>query len=124
LLTSHAVAVDFHVQGERVGVAGEAFFGDNLDAFGGALSQVSESAGGFLEARLRPVHRWEVVFGGGTDRPEDPVLLTRNNSAYSSLTFRPTPEVATSFEYRWLETTAGVQKRGNHHFNWALAYSF
>jgi hypothetical protein len=124
LLTSHAVAVDFHVQGERAGVAGEAFFGDNLDAFGGALSQVSESAGGFLEARLRPVPRWEVVFGGGTDRPGDPVLLTRNNSAYSSLTFRPTPEVATSFEYRWLETTAGVQKRRNHHFNWALAYSF
>ena len=53
-VTSYAAAVDFHVQGERVGVAGEAFFGDNLDAFGGALSQVSESAGGFLETRLRP----------------------------------------------------------------------
>ncbi len=80
--------------------------------------------GGFLEARVKPLDRWEVVFGGGTDRPEDPVPLTRNNSAYSSLTFRPTPEVATSFEYRWLETSAGVQRRRNHHFNWAVAYSF
>jgi len=124
LLTSHAAAVDFHVQGRRFGVAGEAFVGDNLDAFGGALGQVSESAGGFLEARVRPHARWEVVFGGGTDRPDDPVPLTRNNSAYSSLTFRPMPEVATSFEYRWLETTAGVQRRRNHHFNWAVAYSF
>ena len=124
LLTSRAAAVDFHVQGEHFGLAGEAFVGDNLDAFGGALGQVSESRGGFLEARVKPLARWEVVFGGGTDRPRDPVPLTRNNSAYSSLTFRPTPEVATSFEYRWLETSAGVQRRRNHHFNWAVAYSF
>lgn len=124
LLTSSAAAVDFHVQGARFGLAGEAFVGDNLDAFGGALGQVSESRGGFLEARVKPLDRWEVVFGGGTDRPEDPVPLTRNNSAYSSLTFRPTPEVATSFEYRWLETSAGVQRRRNHHFNWAVTYSF
>lgn len=124
LLTSSAAAVDFHVQGARFGLAGEAFVGDNLDAFGGALGQVSESRGGFLEARVKPLDRWEVVFGGGTDRPEDPVPLTRNNSAYSSLTFRPTPEVATSFEYRWLETSAGLQRRRNHHFNWAVAYSF
>jgi hypothetical protein len=124
LVDSHAVAVDFHLQGNRFGMAGEAFVGDNMDAFGGALGQVAESRGGFLEARVKPFQRWEAVFGGGTDRPQDPVLLRRNNSAYSSLTFRPTPEVATSFEYRWLETSTATQRRRNHHFNWAIAYSF
>jgi hypothetical protein len=123
-LTSRAAAVDFHWQGARVGIAGEAFVGNNLDAFGGALGQVAESAGGFLEARLRPVSRWEVVFGGGTDRPSGQVTLTRNNSAYTNLTFRATPELATSFEYRWLQTAAGAARRRNHHFNWALTYGF
>ena len=121
---SWATAVDFNVQGERVGVAGEAFVGDNVDQFGGALGQVARSAGGFLEARLRPVARWDVVFGGGSDKPRDTVALLRNTSAYASLTFRPLPEVATSFEYRWLETRAGIVKRRNHHLNWALVYGF
>jgi hypothetical protein len=124
LLTSRAAALDFHVQGARFGIAGEAFVGDNIDAFGGALGQVSSAAGGFLEARVRPAARWEVVFGGGTDRPRDAVALTRNNSAFGSLTFRPSPEVATSVEYRWLETSAGVVRRKNNHFNWALTYGF
>ena len=57
---SWAAAVDFNVQGEHVGVAGEAFVGDNVDQFGGALGQVARSAGGFLEARVRPLARWEV----------------------------------------------------------------
>lgn len=123
-LTSRAAAVDFNLQGERVGIAGEGFVGDNLDAFGGALGQAADSAGGFLEARVRPIARWEVVVGGGSDRPTGTVLLTRNNSAYGSVTFRPTPEVATSFEYRWLETSALVTRRRNNHFNWALTYTF
>lgn len=124
LLTSRAAAVDFHLQGARFGIAGEAFVGDDIDAFGGALGQVSRTAGGFLEARVRPVARWEAVLGGGTDRPRDTVALTRNNSAFGNLTFRATPEVATSFEYRWLETSAGVVRRTNKHFNWALTYAF
>lgn len=124
MLTSRAGALDFHVQGARVGIGGELFVGDNIDAFGGALGQVSSAAGGFLEARVRPLARWEVVLGGGTDRPRDRVALTRNNSAYGNLTFHASPEVATAFEYRWLETSAGVVRRRNNHFNWALTYGF
>jgi hypothetical protein len=123
-LTSWAAAVDFHLQGTRIGVAGEVFFGDNLDAFGGAVGQPVEAAGGFLEARLRPRERWEVVVGGGTDRPDGPVTLSRNDSAYGNVTFRLTPEVATSLEYRWLETRAAAGRRRNNHVNWALTYSF
>ena len=121
---SWAAAVDFNFQGERLGVSGEGFAGDNVDQFGGALGQVARSAGGFLEARVRPAVRWEVVFGGGSDKPRDAVTLLRNTSAYTSLTFRPVPEVATSLEYRWLETRAGAAKRRNNHLNWALVYSF
>ena len=124
LVTSRAAAIDFHLQSRFVGIAGELFSGDNLDAFGGALGQPADASGGFLEARIRPATRWEIVFGGGTDRPSGAVALTRNNSAFGSLTFRPTPEVATSFEYRWLETSAGVLRRRNNHFNWALTYGF
>jgi hypothetical protein len=124
LVTSRAAAIDFHVQGGIVGIAGEIFSGDNLDAFGGALGQAADASGGFLEARIRPATRWEIVFGGGTDRPSGQVALTRNNSAFGSVTFRPTPEVAASFEYRWLETSAGPLRRRNNHFNWALTYGF
>ncbi len=124
LLTSHAAAVDFNWQGSRVGVGGEVFVGENIDAFGGALGQTSRAAGGFVEARVRPQPRWEAVVGVGTDRPRGGTPLTRNESAYSSLTFRATPEIATSFEYRWLETSAGPVRRRNNHFNWAVTYGF
>jgi hypothetical protein len=124
LLTSWAAAVDFHLQGARVGVAGELFVGDNLDAFGGALGQPVKASGGFLEARLRPADRWEFVLGGGTDRPDEAATLSRNDAAYGSVIFRVTPEVATSVEYRWLETRAAAARRRNTHVNWAVTYSF
>lgn len=124
VLNSWAAAVDFNWQGARFGVGGEAFVGDNLDQFGGGLGQRVKGAGGFLEARIRPVRRWELVFGGGTDRPDGSVALSQNDSAYGSVTFRVTPEVASSVEYRWLQTTAGAARRRNDHVNWAFTYSF
>ncbi len=124
VLNSWAAAVDFNWQGAHFGVAGEGFVGDNLDQFGGALGQRAKSAGGFLEARIRPVRRWELVFGGGTDRPDDEVPLMQNDSAYGSVTFRLTPEVTSSVEYRWLQTRAGAARRRNDHVNWAFTYSF
>lgn len=124
VLNSWAAAVDFNWQGAHFGVAGEAFVGDNLDQFGGGLGQRAKGAGGFLEARIRPVRRWELVFGGGTDRPDGDVPLAQNDSVYGSVTFRLTPEVASSVEYRWLQTTSGVARRRNDHVNWAFTYSF
>jgi hypothetical protein len=124
LVTSWAAAVDFHAQGARVGVAGEAFTGDNLDAFGGALGQPVRASGGFAEVRFNPVNRWQLVFGSGIDRPDAVAPLLRNKSVYGNLTFRPTPEIAASLEYRWLETSAAAAKRRNNHVNWVLTYSF
>lgn len=123
-LNSWAAAVDFNWQGTHFGMAGEAFVGENLDQFGGGLGQRAEGAGGFIEARIRPVRRWELVFGGGTDRPDGELPLARNDSAYGSVTFRLTPEVASSVEYRWLQTTAGATRRRNDHVNWAFTYTF
>jgi hypothetical protein len=123
-LPSWATAFDFDVRGGRIGLMGEGFVGRNLDAFGGALGQPTRSAGGFLEARVRATARWHVIFGAGTDEPGGAAMLSRNVSGYSSLTFHMTPEVATSLEYRWLETTAVSLRRQNHHVNWALTYGF
>ena len=56
--------------------------------------------------------------------PDGGVPLGQNDSAYGSVTFRLTPEVASSIEYRWLQTTAGASRRRNDHVNWAFTYSF
>ena len=126
---SWAAALDFNLQGRRYGLTGEGYAGENIDAFGGALGQQARSTGGFLEARLRPRERLELVVGGGTDRVEraDPlaVTLSRNDSGFGSVIYRLSPEVATAIEYRWLVTTTlGRLRRENHHINWTFAYSF
>jgi hypothetical protein len=123
LTTSWAAALDFHVSTRRFGLLGEGFVGENLDAFGGALGQPFRTAGGFLEGQFRPADRWELVAGGGSDRPQEPAVLQRNTSGYGSVLFRLTPEVATALEYRWLETRAATRRR-NHHYNWSFVYSF
>ena len=75
LLTSRAAALDFHLQGARFGVAGEMFVGDNIDAFGGALGQVSSAAGGFLEARVPSPG----PLGGGFRRRHGSTPTTRSS---------------------------------------------
>ena len=126
---SWASAVDFDVRAGRVGLGGEWFVGRNIDAFGGSLGQLAKSAGGFLEGRLTASRRLEFNGGFGTDRLFDrdvlPAPLIGNNSSFANAVYQFSPEVALSFEHRWLCTrpAAGGIRR-NHHFNLTLAYSF
>jgi len=126
---SWAGAFDFDVTAGRFGLGGEWFAGRNIDAFGGALGQLAKSAGGFAEARLRVTPRLDLNSGYGTDRLFDraafAAALDRNASVFANTIFRFTPEVAASFEYRWLATRpAAAPTRRNNHFNFVFAYTF
>jgi hypothetical protein len=126
---SRAAALDFDVHVGHFGFSGEGFVGENIDAFGGSVSQRAKSIGGFLEARLAATRKLDFNLGFGTDqlinRNSFPAPLVRNPSFFSNVIYRLTPEVATSFEYRWLSSvpTQGA-KRQNNHFGIVLAYSF
>jgi len=126
---SRAAAVDFDARVGHLGFSGEWFVGENIDAFGGSVSQRAKSLGGFLEARLAATRKLDFNLGFGTDQLIDrnsfPAPLLRNPSFFSNVIYRLTPEVATSFEYRWLSTIpAQGAKRQNNHFGIVLAYSF
>lgn len=124
-----AVAVDADLAIGRVGLAGEWFSGENLDAFGGALGQARRSHGGFAEVRLTAWPGLDLVAGGGTDRlphaERSGAALSRNLTWFGNAIYRFTPELSTSVEYRWLETrtTAGATRR-NQHVDWVVAVSF
>ena len=112
-----------------MGFGGEWFIGKNIDAFGGSIGQLAKSTGGFLEGRLSATQRLEFNAGFGTDNLFDrktfPAPLVRNPSLFGNAIFHFTPEVAASFEYRWLSTVPeGGTPRRNNHFNLVLAYSF
>lgn len=129
IVPSWAASLDFDFQAGRIGASGEFFVGRNLDAFGGALGQMAKSAGGFLEARLRATQNLEFASGVGLDRPFDrdvfPVGLARNTGVFANAIYQFNPEVATSFEYRWLSTVpVTFTARRNHHLSFVLAYSF
>jgi hypothetical protein len=129
LAESWAAAVDFLFRVDRIGIAGEAFVGDNIDAFGGALGLDARAAGGWGELQLFPGSRVSFNLGGGVDQVTDDrrALLVRrlNRSAYGNMIFALTPEIDASFEYRWLGTSPGTgDERRNHHFDWVLAYKF
>jgi hypothetical protein len=106
LARSWASAVDFAARRDRVGVAGEVFAGDNMDAFGGALGLDARSAGGWSEVQLFPSDRLTFTGGFGIDDIRDGRRFTlprrRNRSAYGTVIVSLTPEVQASFEYRWL----------------------
>jgi hypothetical protein len=126
---SRAAALDLDARVGRIGFGGEFFIGKNIDAFGGSISQRAKSMGGFLEARLAATRSLDFNAGFGTDQLIDrnsfPALLTRNPSFFTNVIYRLTPEIATSFEYRWLSTVpAAVAARHNNHFGIVLAYSF
>ena len=124
-----ASAIDWNVQAGRVGFGGEAYAGRALAAFGGALGQPVESAGGFAELRFRASGRLAFNGGGGLDEvardDRGLVPLRRNRSWFGNAIVTLTPELATSIEYRHLETqTAASLRRKNHHVNLTFAYSF
>jgi hypothetical protein len=128
LAQSWAGAVDFAARRDLIGVAGELFVGDNIDAFGGALGLDARGAGGWSELQLFPSDRVSLTAGGGIDdiRESTRFALSRrqNRSAYGSVIFSLTPEVQASFEYKWLRTLAGNTSRPNHHFDWVLIHKF
>ena len=67
LAESSATALDFAVRRDRIGVAGELFVGDNIDAFGGALGLDARARGGWAELQLFPTPRLLVAAGAGVD---------------------------------------------------------
>ena len=103
------------------------FTGLNIDAFGASLAQIAKSRGGFIEARVAASKRLDFNAGYGTDRLYDRVRfpLIRSDSTFGNAIVHLTPEIATSFEYRWLATTPRVgARRENNHYDFTLTYSF
>jgi hypothetical protein len=124
-----ASAVDWNLQAGRVGLGGEAYTGEALAAFGGALGQSVRSSGGFAELRVKASDRLSFNGGGGFDRVAGRdvglVPLKSNQTWFGNGIVTLTPELATSLEYRRLqtETRTGVE-RVNHHVNVTFAFSF
>ena len=124
-----ASAIDWNLQVGRVGLGGEAYMGEALAAFGGALGQSVRSAGGFAELRWQAGQRLSFNGGGGVDRVADRdsglVPLRSNQTWFGNGIVTLTPELATSLEYRHVvtETRSGAE-RTNHHINLTFAFSF
>ena len=126
--SASAGAIDFLVRRGRVGVAGEVFAADELDAYGSGVGQPGRSEGGWVEARLRAAARVSLNGGVSLDRRPDGAGTAgrlRNTSAFGNVIVRLTPEVAASVEYKWLQTRyQSGSNRENHHVNAVFAVSF
>ncbi len=128
-VTAWAAAFDFALRHERVGIAGEVFSGENIDAFGGATGLDARASGGWAELQLFASPRLSFHGGAGLDElrgvSSTALPRRRNRSAYGSVIVSLTPELQGSFEYRWLATLPGAgNERRNHHVDWVLAYKF
>lgn len=129
LRDSWAGALDFAFRRDWIGVTGEAFVGDNIDAFGGALGLDARAAGGWAELQIFPSDRLGFHAGVGIDElqriRQGMFPRRRNRSAFGNVIYALTPEIEASFEYRWLGTLpgSGIERR-NHHLDWVIAYKF
>jgi hypothetical protein len=126
---SRAAAIDFAIRRNLVGVAGECFVGDNLDAFGGGLGLDARAAGGWFELQVGAPGRLSAHAGAGLDELRGPgaslAPRRRNRSLFGNIIWSLTPEVEASVEYRWLATKPGSgPERANHHLDWVLMYRF
>jgi hypothetical protein len=125
---SWAGALDFAVRYERIGAAGEAFTGRNIDAFGGGTGLDARAAGGWAELQFLPGDRFVAAAGLGLDRlrgPAQSLPRRSNRTVYGTLRFAVTPELEASFEYNSLATRPGIgANRRNHHVDWVLLYRF
>ena len=125
---SWAGAIDFAARYERIGIAGELFSGDNMDAFGGASGLDARAAGGWAELQLFPFTRLSAAAGGGIDRLRGvaaSIARRRNRSLFGNVKYSLTPELDAGFEYSWLGTLPGTgDERRNHHFDWVLIFRF
>ena len=123
-----AGAVDFNARVGRLGLAGEVFAAQDLDAFGTGVAQPGRAEGGWVEARFAALRRVSVNGGAAIDRRPDGVGAAgrlRNRSAFGNVIVRFTPEVAASVEYKWLGTQYGSGRtRDNHHVNAVFAVTF
>ncbi len=129
LEASAAGAVDFLARAGRVGIAGEAYAAEDMDAYGAGVAQRGRSEGGWIEARLRASSRLSFTGGAGIDRRPDGLGQAgrlRNTSAFGNTIVQLTPEVAVSLEYKWLQTRYGPVpvNRENHHVNAVFAVTF
>ncbi|MGE0361734.1 MAG: hypothetical protein AB7H93_01260 [Vicinamibacterales bacterium] len=129
LVASSAGAVDFLARAGRIGLAGEAYTADDMDAYGAGVAQRGRSEGGWIEARLRASSRLSLTGGAGVDRRPDGLGQfgrLRNTSAFGNTILQLTPEVAVSLEYKWLQTRYGPVpvNRENHHVNAVFAVTF
>jgi hypothetical protein len=128
LARSWATALDASARGGVIGMAGELFVGDNIDAFGGSTGLDAKGAGGWGELQVYPTARLRFVAGYGDDQlrdaRKDALARQRNQSAFSNITFSITAELQTAFEYRWLRTRAAGTDRNNHHFDWVFVHQF
>jgi hypothetical protein len=99
-----------------------------MDAFGGGLGLDARSAGGWSELQLFPSERVSIAAGLGLDDIQDSGRVAlprqRNRSAFGNVVFSITPEIQTSFEYRWLTTRVGGTERPNHHLDWVFVHKF
>jgi outer membrane murein-binding lipoprotein Lpp len=128
LAPSWASALDLSARLDVIGVAGEYFVGENIDAFGGGTGLDARSTGGWGQVQLFPSRRLSFAAGAGVDDIRDPRRSTlarqRNQSAFANVIFSITPELETSFEYRQLRTLVGTTDRRNQHFDWVFVHRF
>ena len=129
LADSWAGSFDFALRRDWIGVAGEAYSGENIDAFGGALGLDAQATGGWAELQLKPTARFSIQAGAGVDEVRGAARQLaprrRNQTVYGNVIFALTPEIETSLEYRWLTTTPrGAADRSNNHFDWVFTYKF
>lgn len=128
LIPASAGAVDLNLRRGRVGLAGEAYLADELDAYGSGVGQPGRSEGGWIEARLAAATRLSLNGGAALDRRPDgfgSAGRLRNTSAFGNVIVKLSPEVSASVEYKWLQTRYGSgSNRANHHVNAVFAVTF
>lgn len=128
LIPASAGALDLNLRRGRLGLAGEMYIADELDAYGSGIGQPGRSEGGWIEGRIAAASRLSFNGGAALDRRPDGIGAAgrlRNTSAFGNAIVRLTPEVSASVEYKWLQTRyGGGSNRVNHHVNAVFAVTF
>lgn len=121
-------ALDLYARAGRLGLAGEVFATEDLDAFGAGIAQPGRAAGGWLELRGAVLPRLSLTGGAGLDRRPDGAGTagrSRNASLFGNVIVKVGPAVSASLEYRWLQTRyVSGRDRVNHHVTAVMALRF
>ena len=136
LLQSQVVAADARIAlGRHIAIAGEAFTGQALGAFGGGVGQnlgvgqvPVRSRGGWGQLDIRPGGGWQFGGGYGIDDPNTADLpLTgrgRNVTIAGHLIWRPRGGLLFGTEYRRIQTTYAAGTLTVDHVNAYAGLSF